>query len=389
MGEVHWKYDDRKSRLYKLACATKTECALCLHPIFDKRHGKRKHNARKAHYINKDSQYKFYLHKKVIFGPKQCICSTCYALPDADKAISDDAIEEIQIETHSFINRLLDSHDIYHRKKQNKDKKMNHKQLLRLDKLTNEQTKLVCGYNKDQMNSIVDTIKTQNDIMINILHLFIALTVWYNNLGYRFAAVLFGYKYESSVCYAIEKVINQMTFYWVPKWIGYPYWTAAKILNTVPQFVTDLYHDEKILGCIDATYLYKEHSNTNFQYQKVTYSMHKNSNLQKEHVWCTTDGKVVLVDGPHRADTGDGVIWDSIIHDANHEIYDIMGTTDDNECEYSIAADRGYTQVNTLARAPELLTTLGVKTNPSAKRGDPKQLTREQADSSRHVPFLS
>ena len=116
--------------------------------------------------------------------------------------------------------------------------------------------------------------------------------------------------------------------------------------------------------------------------------MHKHANLQKEHVWCTSDGKVVLVDGPYRADTGDGVIWDSIIHDANHELYDIMGTIDDEECEYSITADRGYTKVNTLARAPELLTTLGVKTNPKVKNGDAKQLSREQADSSRYVRFL-
>ena len=52
--------------------------------------------------INNDIQHEFYLHRKVIFGPKQCICSTCYALSDADKAISDDAIEEMQMDTHSF-----------------------------------------------------------------------------------------------------------------------------------------------------------------------------------------------------------------------------------------------------------------------------------------------
>ena len=245
MGEVQWKYDNRKSRLYKLASASKTECALCLHPIFERGHGKRKPNARKAHYINQDIQYKFYLRDRVIFGPKQCICSTCHALSDTDKTISDDAIQEIQIGTHSFINRLLDSHDIYHRKMHNKDKKTNHARLLRFDKLTNDQSKRVCGYNKDHIHSIINTVKSENDILINVLHLFIALTVWYNNLGYRFAAVLFGYKYESSVCYAIDKIINQMTFYWVPKWIGYPYWTAVKILNTVPQFVKDLYPDKK------------------------------------------------------------------------------------------------------------------------------------------------
>ena len=75
--------------------------------------------------------------------PKQCVCSTCYAMLDVDKAISDDVSEEIQIETHSFDDRLLDSHVIH------EDKKINHKQLLKPDKVTNEQTKRECGYNKD------------------------------------------------------------------------------------------------------------------------------------------------------------------------------------------------------------------------------------------------
>ena len=39
----------------------------------------------------------------------------------------------------------------------------------------------------------------------------------------------------------------------------------------------------------------------------------------------------------------------------------------------------------TLVRVPESLTTLGVDTNPSAKCRDPKQLTREQVDSSRQA----
>ena len=114
--------------------------------------------------------------------------------------------------------------------------------------------------------------------------------------------------------------------------------------------------------------------------------MHKHANLQKEHVMCTAHGKVVFVDGPYAADRGDGVIWDSITYDANHDLYCIMDTQDDSECEYSICADRGYTQYEseTLSRAPELLTTQGVKTNPKVKNGDAKQLTREQADSSRY-----
>ena len=204
--------------------------------------------------------------------------------------------------------------------------------MLSLHKLTNEQTGRVCGYNKDNIKSIVQRLKTENDIIINITHLFIALTVWYNNLHYNFAAVLFGYKHHQSICYAIDTIINQLTFYWVPSFIGYPYWTATKILSQVPQFVKDLYPNKKILGCIDATYLYQQHSNKNFQYQKATYSVHKHTNLQKEHVWCTTDGQVVVVDGPYRGHH-DGVIGilSFVTLSMNH---DVMELTHDGT-EYS------------------------------------------------------
>ena len=383
---ISWKYNNTESKPYNLAIATRAECALCLKPIYHGLKRKRKNpSARKAHYINMDTKYELYLREKVIFGPNQFICSNCHAISDREKIVKEEACKETDINTHVFINDLLKCHNVYHRKKKNKESKVNNKRLLSLDRLTDVQTKRTCGRSKDDINAIVQRLKDENSIIINVVHLFLALTVWYNNLGYRFAAVLFGYKYQSTVCYAIDQVINKLSFHWVPKYIGYPYWTAVKILSTVPQFVKDLYPDKKILGCIDATYLYKQHANSNFQYQKVTWSVHKHANLQKEHVWCTSEGWVVLVDGPYSADRGDGVIWDSIINDPNHELYDIMGLTDDTDCEYSIAADRGYTQVQTLARAPELLTTAGVKTRPNVKKGDAKQLTREQADSSRYA----
>ena len=381
--KAEWDYTAQKERCYNIANATGSECALCLNPIHkNKRY---KANSRKRVWISKDTKYSLYLNHNLILGPNHYMCSKCSKIPDSEKKVIDQAYDLVVISTHSFVNDLLDSHNIYHRKLRNKNNTLNEKCLLALDKLDNKQTKQTCGITKENIDCIVKRLKDDNDVVINVLHLFIALTVWFNNIGCRFAAILFGYEDKSSICYAIDNVINTLTFYWVPKYIGYHCWTATKILSTVPQFVEDLYPNKKILGCIDATYLYKQHSNTNFQYQKLTYSVHKHKNLQKEHVWCTSEGKVVLVDGPYSADKGDWVIWDSIINDPNHELYDIINLRDDSKCPYSIIADRGYTQVETLSRAPELVTTQGVKTKPNVKKGDPKQLTTEQADSSRFV----
>ena len=97
---------------------------------------------------------------------------------------------------------------------------------------------------------------------------------------------------------------------------------------------------------------------------------------------CTADGWIVMVDGPYAADKGDGIIWNSIIHDEDHDFYNIIGD-EWHECPYSICADRGYKEVIESYEWPELLLTKGTKTAPKVKNGDPKQLTEEQANSSR------
>ena len=68
--------------------------------------------------------------------------------------------------------------------------------------------------------------------------------------------------------------------------------------------------------------------------------------MQKEHVLCTPDGKVLFVDGPFFADghNDDWIIWDSIVHDADHDIHRIFPAANRNgqSQQYTVMADRGY-----------------------------------------------
>ena len=380
---VTWDTTQTANKTFKFSKASRRECALCLNSIYwGKKRGNRKHkNAQHGHYINDQTRYELYHKYEVIFGPNQGLCTDCNNLNDIDKELLEQAVELETISTHKFMNKLIDVTDKYATNKSNIRKD---KTLLSPDKLEGDKFKTVCGLERENMEHIVTRLK-EDDVLINFLHLFIACTVWYNNLCYRFAAALFGYEYESGIQYAIDTIINKLTFSWVPKHIGSTYWTPEKIMVHNPQFVNKLYPDKQILGCLDATYLYKQHAERNFQYQKETYSMHKHRNLQKEHVWCTTDGYVVQCDGPYAADRSDSHIWNSIIHDADHQFYDIIGDWDDEKCPYSICADRGYKEVVNSTEWPELLLTKGVKTAPKVKHGDPKQLSQEQADSSRFV----
>eukprot|EP01084_Bolivina_argentea_P296340 510367_1 len=69
--------------------------------------------------------------------------------------------------------------------------------------------------------------------------------------------------------------------------------------------------------------------------------------LLKESVFCTVDGQIVVVDGPHFSggSNTDDKIWDDYIMDNNSEIHTIFGTGDcdeNNPNPYAITADCGY-----------------------------------------------
>ena len=124
------------------------------------------------------------------------------------------------------------------------------------------------------------------------------------------------------------------------------YWTKQKISEHTPEFVNKLWPNDNVIGCADATYLYSQKSQTNYQYQKQTCCVYKERNLQKEHVICTADGYIISADGPYFADghNTDAIILDNILHDDDHQIHEIMKTrSDDNEkTTYTIMTDRGY-----------------------------------------------
>ena len=84
----------------------------------------------------------------------------------------------------------------------------------------------------------------------------------------------------------------------------------------------------------------------NQTFPKATYSVHKSRNLQKEHVACTPDGKVLFVDGPYFADghNDDYLIWESIVEDPDHDIHRIFPgqDADGQDQKYTFFADRGY-----------------------------------------------
>lgn len=416
--EQHWLHtSDDLSVLYP-EYSTK-QCPCCGRYVYKTRSKPRKvpkgaRNIYKGYRINPDYLIEIYESHGVIVNPQHYLCKRCNETPLNQLQFRHAQTKNIK--TNKHIRRVLDYHK---RRTKAKQKRINelikNKKRIGIDTLSDAHVRVSCGLEKCQLQRIVDELDA-DDIHLNINHLFIACSIWYQDISYSYAAILFGYSDKCYISHLVSGVIIILFNNWCSKYLGAGYWTKDKIINEhVPDFVRVLYPNKNIIGCIDATYLYSQKSQKNYQYQKASYSNYKHLNLQKEHVFCTPDGYIIVADGPYFADghNNDDILWDSIINDASHDIHEIFDTypsdtdidqDDDIPLEkFCVIADRGYKKC---AKHPryELLWPFAKK-KKNNNSDDPneadddikedndaitKQLTTEQSNHTRYfLSFLS
>lgn len=103
---VEWDYLKTANKSFKLAKATKSQCALCLHKIHT---GKRTTvGSLQSKRVNKLTRYNLFHRYQIIFGLSQRICTRCYELEDHNKILSETAYEYESISTHCFMTELYD-----------------------------------------------------------------------------------------------------------------------------------------------------------------------------------------------------------------------------------------------------------------------------------------
>ena len=249
--------------------------------------------------------------------------------------------------------------------------------LLDVEEISAPEIKICCGFTKAQLQSIQ---KQTNNLLprnkLKLQQLFVAFTIWRNNLHYRFAGVLFGYSGPSGIAYVVDKVINALYEQYVPKYVGFPAWNQQKVEEEIPEFVRTLYPEDVIPGVVDCTYLYSERSRSNYQFQRCTYAGYKGRHLEKVQVCCTPSGKVIFIDGPFFADKSndDKTIWDRSVYDDDHPMHKIFDKT-----RHTIVADRGYMGCIDGADWYKLIWTSKWHEKIA------KQLTTQEANESRHV----
>ena len=331
-------------------------CAACgTYLYFTKTKAANKYKHKKdvrGHKINDQKRYEIFGQHDIILRPNAGLCTKCNDKSIDELVFDRDNFDVQNIQIPECINNIIckqkaeiKQHKQQTHKKPNKGKGRSRINPLPFESLSDEKIKNSCGLTKENLSFVIQHVNQPDHQMyqkvnLNIEDLYITCCVWKQNLSYSFAASIFGFADSSGISHLIDRVVDLLCDYWVSDYIGWEYWIREGVAKHVPDFVNKLHPGKNVVGCIDATYLYKQKAKSDYQFQKSSYCVYKGRNLQKEHVACTPDGKVLVVDGPYFCDgyNNDAKIWDHIVNEADSDIHNIF----EGDQSVTFVADRGY-----------------------------------------------
>lgn len=124
------------------------------------------------------------------------------------------------------------------------------------------------------------------------------------------------YMSERSVRRIMKKVRDCLQNEFVPQHLGFDHITRNEVIErnlTIPKRLFGNEENTKAIIICDGTYAYIQ-KNSNFLFQRLSYSLHKLKNLLKPFLIVCTDGYIVEVLGPYAATTSDATIMSRIIN---------------------------------------------------------------------------
>lgn len=223
-------------------------------------------------------------------------------------------------------------------------------------------------------------IQTNGFLYVTKKHLLTFLCKMRQGLSDDFLTTMFGYKSRQNTSSIIATVRKSLCLRFVPSNIGVDAITRNQYIERhVTEFSNQLYNIEpqvpRAIAFIDGTYLEVEKS-SNFEAQRLSYSMHKNYNLLKPSITVAPDGYILDIHGPYFSDhhNNDAAILN---HQLQRDGEQFRRWFEENDI---IILDRGYRD-----SAP-LLEQLGITMrSPPCLQRNQRQLTTEQANEARLI----
>lgn len=151
--------------------------------------------------------------------------------------------------------------------------------------------------------------------------------MWRNDLKMTTVATIFGYKSHSAISMRFHKVLNVVTEYFVPQYLGPTAFDIKQIeQQNIPKLFRNLF--PKSMGVIDGGYI-KIDKLSHHQIQKKSYCVHKKSNLVKFIDLCLPDGTIFDTYGPFFSDGNhnDEKLWNHIVEKNLNGICDFFNTS--------------------------------------------------------------
>lgn len=131
---------------------------------------------------------------------------------------------------------------------------------------------------------------------------------------YRRLETVFGIS-KSAICLKMKQARECLKNDYVPRHLGFDHITRNEVIarnRIIPNHIFGTEDHTKAIVIMDGTYLYIQKS-SNFLFQRLSYSLHKYSNLVKPFMLVCADGYIIEVTGPYNARTSDATILKQIL----------------------------------------------------------------------------
>ena len=254
-------------------------CAACGHNLYfgTARGTKKRTSKRKAVSVGNRKRAELWKIKGVVLKQTHNLCRRCHDADPYQLRIRRDHIRWTHIQIPEFIKNEVQQQrksavKNWERLQQPQQRRRHsHDGPITIEALNEKQIKYLSGLTSDNLDDIINHVnhRKRSSWKFKKSDLFIACSIWKHNLPYRLAAVLYGYRGHSGIKRVVDRVVDNLTRYWVKDHVGYGYWKDRNVSDHVPEFCKKLHPNSNVIGVADATYLYSQKSQRNYQYQKV------------------------------------------------------------------------------------------------------------------------
>ena len=171
---------------------------------------------RKGHRLSNNDKKRIWNRFQAVVGENALCCGKCRDILRNDIAQFDVETVTVEIPSLDVLDDIPMGYDSGSISDDDDDSKQPASERYRnptvdIAKISDPEIMIYCGLNKEDLLHILkqtnDGLKgKKGDDKLSLEQLFITLTIWRQNLRYRVAAAMFGYKGPGSIVYVVDKV---------------------------------------------------------------------------------------------------------------------------------------------------------------------------------------